>query len=373
MTDIKVAHIIDSIEYPTAGTQKQLLLMLDNFDKTRFSHYLCCLSDSNYLNSEFSSCPLFISGDKNLRFARFYFLNALRIARFLKEKKIDIVNTYFKEGNIVGILASKLAGVKHIVSSRRGVPYWKNAFELFFHRRLNSLVDVFVANSLATGVWLEWIEKAPPGKIRVIYNGVDIDKYHPNGFEYSQNRPMNGANTTVGIVANLRKVKGIEVFIKAAGVLSEALPDLNYVIVGEGPERRKLEALSVELGIADKVNFLGRCRNIPGLLREIDIGVLTSHYESFSNSILEYMAMGLPVVCTDVGGAREVISQGKNGFLVPPGDHLGLATAIKKIIDGNLFAQFGIVSRTKIEKNFNKSVAVSKVESLYLSLMNGEY
>jgi L-malate glycosyltransferase len=371
MTVINVAHIIDTLEYPTAGTEKQLLLMLDNFDKTRFSHYLCCLRDSDYLNSEFSSCPLFISGDKNLRFARFYFLNALRMARFLREKKIDIANTYFREGNIIGILASKLAGVKYMVSSRRGVPYWKNAFELFFHRRINSLVDAFVANSLAMGVWLEWIENVPPGKIRVIHNGLDIEKFHPSGFENVQNGPGDGVNKTVGIVANLRKVKGIEVFIKAAKVLSEALPDLNYVIVGEGPERGKLERLSVELGIADKVNFLGRCRSIPELLREIDIGVLSSYYESFSNSILEYMAMGLPVVCTDVGGAREVISQGENGFLVPPGDHLGLAMSIKKIVDGNLFSQFGSVSRSKIEKGFTKSVAVSKMESLYLNLMNG--
>jgi glycosyltransferase involved in cell wall biosynthesis len=203
----------------------------------------------------------------------------------------------------------------------------------------------------------------------VIYNGLDLDRFSVESISKRQSARDSGAVKTVGIVANLRKVKGLEVFIEAAKKLSDLFFDLRFAVVGEGPERGFLEKLAADLGIGHRVHFLGSRRDIPEILASFDIGVLCSHYESFSNSILEYMAAGLPVVCTDVGGAREVITDGVNGFLVPPDDPVALADSIRNIIEQDLFLQFGRANRARVEEGFSPSSMIERFESIYSDLI----
>jgi len=133
-------------------------------------------------------------------------------------------------------------------------------------------------------------------------------------------------------VANLRAVKGIVDFVHAASQLRMRHPEAHFVVVGRGPEEERLRRLASELGMDEVLHLLGMRTDVPELLQIFDVGVLSSHFESFSNSIMEYVAAGLPVVATDVGGVREILHDGENGFVVPPRNPAAMAARLDEVL-----------------------------------------
>jgi glycosyltransferase involved in cell wall biosynthesis len=180
-------------------------------------------------------------------------------------------------------------------------------------------------------------EGVSPAKIIQHYNGLDLDRLSVQadlrredalaGFGLPTDRRY------MSIVANLRNpVKDHPMFLRAAARVRAAVPDAAFAIAGEGELMPGLRELAGELGIQDDVFFLGRCDNVADLLFASDIGVLSSKAEGFANAILEYMAAGLPVVATDVGGAREAIVEGETGYLVASGDDAKMAGRIIEVL-----------------------------------------
>src|SRR5207253_5330765 len=146
--------------------------------------------------------------------------------------------------------------------------------------------------------------------------------------------PCDPARRFVTIVANLHNpVKDHSMFLRAAARARAAAPDAAFVIAGEGDLIDGLRRQAEQLGIEHDVFFIGRCDKVATLLFATDIGVLSSKAEGFANAILEYMAAGLPVVATDVGGAREAIAEGETGYVVPSGDHEKMAERIIQLLD----------------------------------------
>ncbi len=337
---MKIAFVIDTIESPTAGTEKQLLLLIKHLDRSRFKPYLCVLSSSDWLEKEFDLCPLHVIGMKVAKNMK-TLLGILSFSRFLKKEQIAIVQTHFRDGNIAGILAGILAGTR-IISTRRNQGYWLNQSEIKLQKLLNNWVDLFIANSQSTKNWAIQTEGISPERVQVIYNAIDLEPYktitEQDGVNVRKELGIPLDVRVVGIVANLRPVKGIDVFLRAAAIVKKRLPDTWFVIVGDGEERQNAKILSKELGIKDNVYFAGRRTDIPRLLSAFDVGVLSSHSESFSNSVIEYLAAGLPVVATDVGGCREAIADGKTGFIVTVGNNQQLAQGIMDILKQNCFA-----------------------------------
>lgn len=367
---IKIAFVIDTIFSPTAGTEKQLLLLLKNLDRSKFEPYLCYLKSSQWLKEKFDLCPAYFIGIRSFKHPISLF-NILRFAGFLHKNKIDIVQTQFRDSNIAGIIAAKVACIPAVISSRRGMPYWKNEHELALLKKLNRWVTLFVVNSCHTKKLTKKAENVPEEKIQVIYNGIDHALFQKNqGAIRGEGRRLLGIpdnSPAIGIVANLKPVKGIDVFLRAAQIVKQDVPDARFVIVGDGDEREKLEMLATELGINDSVKFLGKREDIPAILNSLDLGVLTSHFESFSNTILEYLAAGLPVVCTDVGGVREVVVDGVDGFVVQPGDYRTMADKLKTIIDRKLYEPMG-KEGLKISRKFSLSFMVEQYEETYCRL-----
>jgi len=370
---IKIAFVIDTIESPTAGTEKQLLLLIKHLDRSRFQPYLCVLRVSEWLKQNPQEYELIDIGVPSFARLSSYF-NIIKFAGFLKKQKIDIVQTHFVEGNKVGVISAKLAGVQTIISTRRNQGYWHNKFEVLVLNTLNKWVTRFLANSVNTGQWAEKTEGVDPTRIDVIHNALEIKRYckgsegQRSAFRESLGFPSDAA--IIGIVANLRPVKAIDVFIRAAKVVSERCPHARFIVVGEGPERERLEQLGTELGIASLIRFLGKRYDIPEILGCLDIGILSSSSESFSNSIVEYMAAGLPVVCTDVGGAREAVEDGINGFVVQSGDYIGMAEGVVSILSSGNMALMGINSRYKAKLLFSLSSIKRQYEQFYERLCN---
>jgi L-malate glycosyltransferase len=369
---IRVAFVIDTIASPTAGTEKQLLLLLRAFSRTKVEPVLYCLYSSEWLEKEFDICPLVnlgIASFKNIRLpARLWKFKSL-----LRSRSIDVVQTQFRDSNYAGVLAAKLAGIRAIISTRRGEPYWRSAAELSFLRAFNSAVNVFVANSRASGDFFSARERISPEKMKVIYNGINVADYPTDEETRSAARAQLGIapkTPTIGIMANLRPVKGIDVFLRAASLVKRQFTDVKFVIAGEGAERNNLTALAGELGIGSDAVFLGRREDVPHLLPALDIGVLSSHFESFSNSIIEYGAAALPVVCTDVGGAREVIVDGETGHLVPAGDAAGLAERLLRLLRNPESKKMGNLARHRVEKVFSINSTARQYEELYLQALD---
>lgn len=365
---IKIAFVIDTIESPTAGTEKQLLMLIKHLDRTRFQPYLCVLRVSEWLKQNFHECELVDIGVPSFANPSSYF-NILKFIGFLKSKKIDIVQTHFVEGNKVGVLAGTLAGVKAIVSTRRNQGYWHNKFEILLLAVLNSRVTRFLANSENTRQWTAKAEGVDLDRIDVIHNALEVERY----FKAAENQSLAlreslcfpADSAIVGIVANLRPVKAIDMFITSAKYVSERCSNARFIIVGEGPERERLEQLCAKLGISPLVRFLGKRLDIPEILGCMDIGILSSNSESFSNSIVEYMAAGLPVVCTDVGGAREAVEDGVNGFVVQSGDYTAMADKIVAILESGNVSLQGQNSRKKAVELFALPSIMQRYEQFY--------
>ncbi|MDH4099355.1 MAG: glycosyltransferase [Nitrospirota bacterium] len=365
---IKVAFVIDTIESPTAGTEKQLLLLIENLDRREFSPVLCVLYSSDWLSSEFRSCPLYVIGARSFKTPGMY-ASIFRFRNFLKKEGVSIVQTHFRDSNIVGILAARLAGIKAVISSRRNQGYWYTPTEIRLLKILNRWVSLFVANAESTKEWAVRTESIPREKIEVIYNGLDLDKFRSLISDAKKRSReclnINPVAPVVGIVANLRPVKGVDVFLRAAALVKKDLPGAIFVSIGDGGERSKLEALSEELGIADSVRFLGKRLDIASILPAFDVAVLSSRSESFSNAVVEYMAAGLPVVCTDVGGCREAVGDGINGFVVPVGDYAAMGASIATILKDGLQGEMGTISRKRANDLFGLDSMISKFERMF--------
>jgi glycosyltransferase involved in cell wall biosynthesis len=148
------------------------------------------------------------------------------------------------------------------------------------------------------------------------------------------------------MVANLRKVKNIQILVKAAAEVVAQLPNVQFVVVGEGPERKPLESLIASLNLESCFQLMGNREDVPEFLQTIDIAVLTSLSEGCSNALLEYMAAARPVVASAIPANQEVIQDGKNGILFDTHDHLALAKAIIKLAEDPEFsAELGVIAR----------------------------
>jgi len=183
----------------------------------------------------------------------------------------------------------------------------------------------------------------------------------------------------VTIMANMRAhvwnpeplcYKDHPTFLRAAQRVYGRVPEAAFIIAGEGELLEATQELARSLGIAERTFFIGRCKDIGRVLSISDVCVLSSRSEGFSNSILEYMAAARPVVSTDVGGAREAIIQGETGYLVPAGDHEGMAEYITSLlVDPDRARAMGAAGRRVVNEKFSSNKQLQNIESLYGELL----
>ena len=159
-------------------------------------------------------------------------------------------------------------------------------------------------------------------------------------------------------------------FLRSARRVKEVVPAAAFLLAGEGELSDSLRGLAGDLGINDSTFFLGRCEKVAELLAVSEICVLSSKAEGFSNSILEYMAAGRPVVVTSVGGAREVVAEGETGYLVPSGDDAMMAERLIALLQDPERAQaMGAKGKRVVEEKFSCAAQLARTESLYDGLL----
>jgi glycosyltransferase involved in cell wall biosynthesis len=175
----------------------------------------------------------------------------------------------------------------------------------------------------------------------------------------------------IGIVANLRPIKDHATFLQAANIVHAQIPTARFLIIGDGSEKPVLQKQTEELKLTDAVIFLGARLDVPRILSACDIGVLTSRSEIFTNAIVEYMAAGLTVVTTDVGGAREAVDDGINGFIVAIGDFEEMGKRSIELLKADTIKQMGLESRKRSLERFALTSMVAKTEYLYNRCQEG--
>jgi L-malate glycosyltransferase len=372
---IRIAFVIQGLDARTGGTEGQLLTLLERMDRRRFDPVLFCLQSTPWLENRQHEIDVRV-----LRWVlgpRISTVHGLvEFANLLRRERFKIVQTHFRDGNIAGVLAGALARDVTIVSTRRGEPYWTSTPGLLFLRWLDRHVDCFIANSRTTRDRYVREEHLNSSRVHVIYNGVDLERFVSVDRETCSARRralgLQEARYVVGIVANLRSVKGHADLLHAFARVDQEHPGGRVVFVGEGELELPLRALASELGIASNLVFLGAREDVPEILGAFDVGVLASHFESFSNSILEYLAAGLPVVVTDVGGAREVVREGVDGFIVPPRDPDAMARALLRLLEHPGGPRAWRPDPT-LDERFSTSRMVQAHEDLYERLARGQH
>ena len=369
---INIAFIIDSIETPSAGTEKQLLLLLHGIDKTRFAPHLICLYQSEWMKSKSFPCPVEYLNIRKL--VSLDFFKALkRFKKLQAQYSFDIVQTFFPDANIVGTIAAHKTGVPIIISSRRNVGYWHNRKHISMLRYLRKKTTNYLANSQAAAQLAVEVEQVDPATCHVIYNGLPLFKFHDIDEKMRRKQrdswhlPANAI--VIGCIANLRPVKRIDRLIEAAKQLCPAYPNLYFIAVGEGEERPRLQQLIDTYIITDRFQLVGRMEEPLPALAAFDIAALPSANESFSNALVEYMAAGLPIVAGNVGGNAEAISHMETGLLYDPTQPNAVTTSLKMLLDQpNLAKQLAHNAKENALATYSIERMVRNHEQYYESL-----
>jgi glycosyltransferase involved in cell wall biosynthesis len=222
----------------------------------------------------------------------------------------------------------------------------------------------FVANSHAAARQTHVLDGVPLEKIEVIYNGVELPALREPIVRHEW--PM------VGVVAHLnRTVKRVDLFLHAAYLVKQRMPTVRFLVAGDGPLRQELEALAGRFGLSSDVTFVGHVSDIGETLEQLDIGVLCSDSEGFSNAILEYMANGVPTVARKVGGNEEIIANSETGLLVDSDRPEMIAEAVLLLLqDEEVRRTMSVRARRLLKDRFSVAECVRRHEAYYERLLD---
>jgi glycosyltransferase involved in cell wall biosynthesis len=377
MQRINLLYVITKLEL--GGAQKQLLSLIKHLDQDKFKPFLFTAQDG-FLILEASS----IKG-LTLKKSRWLersinplkdLLALIEIYWFIKKNNIEIVHTHSSKAGILGRLAAGLAEVKVILHTVHGwsfddyKPIWKRILFIWLERLNARFSDKLVVTSnydrqkgLDNHIGQE-------NKYSLIRYGVDYTEFNIKDQNIREELGINPNDLVVGMIACFKPQKSPPDFIKLANLVNKVLPDVKFLLVGDGILRRKIEKLISKFNLQKQVVLTGWRDDIPRILSAIDVFVLTSLWEGLPITVLEAMAASKPVISTHTGGVTEVIAEGKSGFLVTPRDINKMSERIAVLIkDENLRRQIGQNARQSLDSNFTLTNMISKTENLYEELM----
>ena len=325
MKPIRVCFVIDYFYMGRGGTEVQLARLIQHLDRKRIEPHLVYLYNENtQLKEGMPNCPIY-----NLKLQSFLSLKivskAFEFRRFLKENEIDVIQAYFPDSMFFASIVGKLSGVPVVFGARRNIGHWMKPWDKIKAKFLNRFfIDKILANAKACEKAVIEQENAKPENVIVIPNGIETERFE----SISTWMPINANNPRrIGVVGNIKPVKGTDVLIEAAKIVLQRFPDVQFEIAGDG-QFDFYNKMITDCGIADNFKLLGSLSDIPAFLKTLDIAVLPSRAEGLSNGLLEYMAAGRPCIATNVGGNGELIELQRNGLLVPSENPQALADAI---------------------------------------------
>lgn len=368
---MKILEVVGNLEI--GGTERMVVDLAKGLKNKGHQIMVCILSKGGPLAEELKQEGIeTVVLSKLLLKNKYIFYFVFKLYKLIQKNNFDVLHTHMFIPSFWGRIAGILGGIKVIIASEYNQDYWKKRRHIFIDKALSLFTDKIIVVSSAVKDFVIEKEKIDSHKLILIHNAVDAKKFMPcDAAHLKKEFNISDGTFIVGTVSRLIPQKGQQYFLEAACRISGYPQDIKFLIVGDGLLRGDLESLSERLGLRDKVIFAGLRQELVEFLSILDIFVLPSIWEGLSVTLLGAMAMGKPVITTDIKGVEDLIIDGENGLLVPPKDSEKLAQAMLKLINDELYARnLGLNARKTVEKGFSLKTMIEKTEALYQSFLN---
>lgn len=365
-------------QFAIGGTERHVVNLARGLDPSRFELSFACfrragpfLKDIERLQTPLAEYNINSLHNRNT------LKQQLRFARHIRSSEIQIVSTYGFYPNVFAIPAARLAGTPVTVASIRDTGEMWTPMQRRLQKWVCRWADCILVNSEAVRHRLV-AEGYHREKIAVIRNGIDLTRFTGKGGagRLRQELGLSPSAPLVVVLSRLYRLKGIEYFLEAAAIVALRFPEARFLIVGDrGPEddayREALERQAARLGLGQRVIFTGFRLDVPEVLSNAAVSVVPSLSEGLSNTLLESMAAGAPVVATRVGGNPEAVEDGVSGLLVPPGNAGALTRAVSFLLENPETARaLGHAGSRRIAERFSLEHMVRETERLYQVLLS---
>jgi glycosyltransferase involved in cell wall biosynthesis len=351
------------------GAEKQLTLLATRLPRDQFDVHVAVLTHTGPLEATLREAGIEVTViGKRWKFDP---LSYWRLQRHIQSQQPDIVHTWLFAANAYGRQAAFSVGVKHVIAGERCVDPWKASWQLMIDRALARRTERIVTNS--NGVKDFYVSRGLPAeKFVIIPNGIDIARSP----EASISREALLAELSlppdarlIGAVGRLWPQKRLKDLIWAADLLKSTRDGTHLLIIGDGPQRSRLERYRDQDELQDCAHFLGERDDVPRLMPHFDVLWLASEYEGQSNAIMEAMAAGVPVIATDIPGNRDLVVNDVTGYLVPVGDRFEFTRRTDWLLsDEGLRTKFGAAGRERITQEFTVEKMIERHAELYRQL-----
>ena len=300
-----------------------------------------------------------------------------RLLGLLARNRYDMVHCHLFGANLLGNSLAALCRVPVRLTHDQTNDDLRHRSFLYRHLDIqaNRLAHHIVAVSSSIRTFLCEKEGIPADKVTVIYNAVDLERFTPEApgpgrEKWRQAWGLPAEALVVGGIGRLHYQKNFTLFLEVAAEVSAKIPEAVFVIAGEGPDRAALEEMSRKLGLSSRVRFLGFVKEMPELYQNLDVLLLTSHFEGTPLTVLEALAMGVPVVASRVDGVAEVLQNGRDACLAPPGRRdLFVGEVCRVLRDRALGQRLALAGQETVRRRHSAAAMVRQVEDLYLQLL----
>lgn len=386
MTETKRINVLDlrSCRGGGGGPEKTILFSALETDRSAFR------MDIAYLKSEVDpdfdldrrAAALGVDSFYTISERSKFDIRAMRqLLALLRERQIDILHTHCYKSDLYGVLLRRYHPMKLVTTAHGPLATFKHfwASKNWRVRYLYDQIDLrllryFDLVFMVSDTMRELIEPhgVDPQKLIWVRNAIDSNYFKRGGSngEIRRQLGIGEDRTVVGAVGRLNGEKDYPNLLRAAKILLEKRPEMHFIIAGKGELEPELKQLASTLGIASQVTFLGHFHDVRKVFDAMDLYVLSSTREGLPNTVLEAMAMGVPIVSTDVDGVKEAVTDGVEALLVPAEDSAKLAGGIAKVLDSpELSARLAATARHRVETDFSFAYRTRKMEQFYRQLM----
>jgi len=364
---LKVLHLLASL--PVGGAEDLVAGIVRALNPERFAAEVACIGSPGPIGEELKAAGYRVSHlgleIKRTSSARL----VLAVRRLLKDRRPDILHTHLYHPNLYGRLAALRLRIPGVIASVH------NSYsQVKFHRRLWNHLLGWTTHRVLVGSAQVWddvrrYDGVPASRLLLLPYGIRLEELTAAPPRQEARRALNLSGFVLGAVGRLEEQKGHAYLLEALAQVRQSLPEASLVLVGDGRLRRHLEGRALELGVADRVRFLGTRRDLPLIYRALDLFVQPSLWEGLPLALLQAMGAGLPVLATRVSGVREVVRDGVSGRLVQAGDSPALAEALVELYrqpEGR--ARLGAAAHETIRDQYSLKAMLRRLEHLYLEL-----
>jgi glycosyltransferase involved in cell wall biosynthesis len=376
---IKVAHVVTRLDL--GGAQQNTLATVRGLDPARFDAFLVC-GEGGFFDPEVRADPgvrsIFLDSLVREVSPLRDLLAALELRKLFRAERPDVVHTHSSKAGILGRLAAASAGVPVIVHTYHGFGFHdgQNPLVKSLYAVLERLCARFTTRlvyvSRANAEYAERHGLGPAKDALVIRSGVKLSDFpaRVDAAKLKMSAGIGMHKPVVVSIGNLKPQKNAGDFVAAAAKVAVKFPEARFVFIGDGPQRRALEAKAFSLGLDGKLLFLGWRRDGAQWLAASDVFALTSLWEGLPRALVEALRTGLPAVCYATDGVADVLRDGENGFLVRPGDVDAFAERLARVLeDADLRRRLGAAAAASIGPEFDVGAMVREQEKLYESLL----